>query len=66
MEQGEKRRKRPGPLPGPPMRKYNVLIEEDLAEWGKSQPGGLSALIRNLLTAERLRRERTDNRSGRK
>jgi hypothetical protein len=39
------------------MRKYNVLIEEELAEWGKRQPGGLSELIRALLTEERKRRD---------
>ena len=57
METGEKTRKKPGPIPGPPMRKYNVLIEEELAEWGKRQPGGLSELIRALLTEERKRRD---------
>jgi hypothetical protein len=50
-------RKKPGPLPGPPMRQYTVRIEEDLGEWGKRQrPGGLSALIRRLLKEEQKRR----------
>lgn len=49
-------RKKPGPVPGPPTRKYNILIEEDLGEWGKQQPGGLSELIRRLLTEERKRK----------
>ena len=57
METGEKTRKKPGPIPGPPMRKYNVLIAEDLAEWGKRQSGGLSELIRILLTEARKRRD---------
>lgn len=43
-------RKRPGPVPGPPTRKYNILLEEELGEWGKLQPGGLSELIRRLLS----------------
>ena len=42
-------RRKPGPVPGPPTKKYNVLIEEALAEWGKRQPGGLSELLRRLL-----------------
>ena len=33
-------RGKPGPVPGVPTRKYNVLIEEGLAEWAKAQPGG--------------------------
>jgi hypothetical protein len=44
-------RKKPGPVPGPPTRKYNVLLDEALAEWGKHQPGGLSELLRRLLSA---------------
>ncbi len=42
-------RRKPGPVPGPSTKKYNVLIEEALAEWGKRQPGGLSELLRRLL-----------------
>ena len=51
VEQGERRR--PGPVPGPPTRKYNILLDEELAEWGKQQPGGLSELLRRLLKEER-------------
>ena len=46
---GTPERKKPGPVPGPATRKYNVLIEEELAEWGKRQPRGLSELLRRLL-----------------
>ena len=42
-------RKKPGPVPGPPTRKYNLLLDEALAEWGKHQRGGLSELLRRLL-----------------
>ena len=52
-------RKKPGPVPGPATRKYNVLIEEDLAEWGKRQPGGLSELLRRLL--KQAKKEVEDN-----
>ena len=48
-------RKKPGPVAGPPTTRYSVLLEEDLGEWGKQQPGGLSELIRRLLKAERER-----------
>lgn len=42
-------------MPGPPTRKYTVLLEEDLAEWAKRQPGGLSDLMRRLLKEARTR-----------
>ncbi len=50
--------RKPGPVPGMPTRKYNVLIEESLAEWAKGEPGGMSAMVRRLLKAERQRRAR--------
>jgi len=53
----EKKPKKPGRIPGPPTVKATVLLEEDLLEWGKQQPGGLSELVRRLLREER---ERTD------
>jgi len=52
-------RKKPGPVPGPQTRKYNILIEEEIAEWGKRQPGGLSELIRKLLSEEMSRERRS-------
>ena len=42
-------RKKPGPLPGPPMKTYTINIEEADAEWAKRQPGGMASLIRRLL-----------------
>lgn len=58
MESSEtKTKKKPGPVPGPPTRKYNILVEEELGEWAKSQPGGLSELVRQLLKEERQRRK---------
>lgn len=51
--------KRPGPVPGPPTRKYNILLDEALAEWAKRQSGGLSELLRRLLKEEQKRREET-------
>lgn len=59
-DSGEARvRRKPGPVPGPPTRKYNLLLDEELGEWGKQQPGGLSELVRHLLTEEKNRRART-------
>ncbi len=46
-------RRKPGPIPGPPTKKYNIMIEEELAEWGKRQAGGLSELVRRLLREEK-------------
>jgi hypothetical protein len=56
MDTTEKTRQKPGPVPGPETKKFNILIEPDLADWGKRQPGGLSELIRRLLKEERDRR----------
>jgi len=42
-------KKRPGPFPGPRTNKITVLIEPELIDWGKQQPGGLSATLRGLL-----------------
>ena len=36
----------------------HVLLPQDLIDWAKSQPEGLSGLVRRLLTAERQRRAR--------
>ncbi len=59
-DSGEARvRRKPGPVPGPPTRKYNLLLDEELGEWGKQQPGGLSELVRHLLNEEKKRRTRT-------
>jgi hypothetical protein len=52
-------RKKPGPVPGAPTRKYNILLEEEIAEWGKVQPGGLSELVRRLLKEARAKQQTT-------
>ena len=49
MEETERRRKKPGPVAGPPRVRYMVLLDEEPAEWGKHQAGGLSELVRRLL-----------------
>lgn len=46
---------KPGPVPGPEKRQFTILIEPDLGEWGKHQPGGLSELVRRLLREERAK-----------
>lgn len=44
----------------PPTVAVTVRLEGELAEWGKQQKGGLSALLRRLLRQERKRRERAN------
>ena len=55
----EKKRKKPGrtPAPGPPNYKRNILLPDELTDWAKEQPEGLSGLVRKLLEDERKRRE---------
>lgn len=52
MQEFQSRRK-PGPAPGPPTRRYTVLLDEQLgvimAEWAKHQPAVLSECLRWLL-----------------
>jgi len=47
---------RPGPKPGPYLGvetiKTAMMLEPYMIEWGKQQPGGLSALVRRLLREE--------------
>jgi hypothetical protein len=40
-----------GPIAGPKTEKYTILLEPELAEWAKQQPGGLSAQVRRFLRA---------------
>lgn len=47
--------KKPGRVPGTPKQKVTVLLDPDLLEWGKQQPGGLSETLRQLLRAARDR-----------
>ena len=54
----DRTKRRPGPVPGPATKKYNVLVEEDIGEWAKQQPGGLSELVRRLLKEERKRHDK--------
>lgn len=45
----EKSRKKPGPVANPDLVTTSIKLESDLLEWGKNQPGGLSALVRQML-----------------
>ena len=47
--------RKPGSVPGVPTHKYNLLLDEELGEWGKQQAGGFSELVRRLLKVERER-----------
>ena len=42
-------RKKPGPVANPNLVATSVTLETQQLEWGKNQPGGLSALLRRLL-----------------
>jgi hypothetical protein len=52
--------KKPGRIPGNATVKATILIEPDLLEWGKRQPGGLSDTIRKALKEIR-QKEQTEN-----
>lgn len=41
------------------MEKVTILLPADLRDWGKAQKEGLSELARELLAAERKKREKT-------
>jgi len=47
----EEVRKR-GRVAGPATERYQVLLDEDIAEWAKREPDGLSGTIRRLLRQE--------------
>ena len=58
MKTTTENRSRPGPVPGPETKKCALLIDPDLVEWGKHQPGGLSNLVRHLLRQAKQDMER--------
>jgi hypothetical protein len=60
----EKIRKKPGPIAGPAMTRTNVLIEPELLEWAKQQPGGFSELVRQLIREAKERQERSLQKRG--
>lgn len=60
-DQARQGRKRGRPAE-PGLMRYNLLLDEGLAEWGKARPGGLSRLVRELLRREREREERSGRR----
>jgi hypothetical protein len=62
-QETQKTRRKPGPVPGPERRQFTILIDPDLGEWGKQQPGGLSELIRRLLHQAKADAERKAARS---
>jgi len=57
LKQEEPQRKKPGPVANPNLVITSVSLDADLLEWGKNQPGGLSALLRRLLREEKERAE---------
>ncbi len=59
----ESHRKKPGPMANPDLVTTSIKLESDLLEWGKNQPGGLSALVRGLL---RTAKDEADQESTKK
>jgi hypothetical protein len=51
-------RKKPGPVANPNLVTTSVSLEADKLDWGKRQPGGLSAFLRRLMAEEYERQER--------
>ena len=49
----ENRQRKLGRPRGPRFEKYQLTLDEESGEWGKSQPEGLSALVRRLLKEAR-------------
>ena len=58
----EETRRKPGPLPGPPMKTYTINIEEEDAEWAKRQPGGMAAFVRGKIREARQAEEKRNKR----
>jgi hypothetical protein len=58
------RPKKRGRVPGTPTVRTTLLLEEDLVEWGKIQPGGLSELVRDLLREAKERQESAERLPG--
>jgi len=42
---------------GPEHLRYQITLSKEAGEWGKNQPGGLSALVRRLIEQERRRQK---------
>lgn len=58
IETREPRKRGPKPRLGE-MHRTNVMVEPDLLDWGKDQPGGFSELVRRLVREEKSRQEQT-------
>ena len=56
MEDKKTAYKKRGPVKQLDTRGFTVMLPDDLGEWGKNQPGGLSQLVRNTL--QRVRDEK--------
>lgn len=57
MSETKEAKKKTGPVPGPATVRTNILIEPDLLEWGKHQPGGFSELVRRLVAEAKKKAE---------
>jgi hypothetical protein len=57
-KQETKPRKKPGRVATEGRGRYNVMLDDDLAEWAKHQPGGMSETLRRLLVDAKAKAER--------
>jgi hypothetical protein len=62
MELSRKTRRKPGPVADLNAVRTTVVLDKDLVEWGKNQPGGLSRLLRELLQEAAQRKRGTRQR----
>ena len=60
METNEVKTRTKGRPPGPPTVRALVLIEEELLEWAKTQPGGFSQMVRELVREKREQVEKAN------
>jgi len=55
-------RKKPGPAPRLNTDRTTLMLDPDLIEWGKQQPGGLSETVRRLLREAKVKAESSTSR----
>ena len=54
----QKTRRRSGRVKNPEFTRTTLLLNREIAEWAKHQPGGLSGIVRTLLDQARQRANR--------
>lgn len=52
VSMNNKDKRKPGPVAGIPTYKTTVMLEQEIVDWAKEKPEGLSAMMRRLLREE--------------